>query len=356
MACRKILIAISLAGVVLWHVQALAQNDSPATQTPPEAARPDVIDLLNPPKAEPALVPNSNLPGIKFPHFATCSLAELQKEIPELQTLKAGADQSNLPSLLDKIGARVVEMARGTPNLISDESVVSEHGGVSSRQNFSFLTVQHASKSSMIVFDEFRVDPKSGEKFETQFLESSAENREPSGSDAGSLDLPSGKVMPETGETPPHSQGFASQWLNFYPANRSTLDFRYLGEQEIYGRHTLVVVFAQKPGIFPMPLTIDDQFRVYKVFMQGIAWVDSTDFRIAHIRSGILSSPPGSLLRQFNVDVDFGEVHVATLNSGFWLPNRVVVNSNLANFAQRETHTYSNYRLFRAKSRILLNP
>src|SRR5262249_53968685 len=154
--------------------------------------------------------------------------------------------------------------------------------------------------------------------------------------------LPSSKSLPGTGGAP-QSQGFASQWLNFYPGNRRTLDFRYLGEQEIYGRHTRVVVFAQKPGIFPLPLTIDDQIKTYKVFMQGIAWIDATDFRITHIRSSILSAPPGSLLRQFNVDVDFGEVHVATVDSPLWLPSRVVVNTNLAGSLLRETHTYSNY-------------
>jgi len=98
-------------------------------------------------------------------------LAELRREVPELRKLNASADQSHLTSLLDKIGAKVVEMARGTPNLVSDESVLSKHDGAISRQNFSFLTLHHASKSNSIVVDEFLIDRLSGEKFETDFLE-----------------------------------------------------------------------------------------------------------------------------------------------------------------------------------------
>jgi len=224
-----------------------------------------------------------------------------------------------------------------------------------SRQNFSFLTLRHPSKLNTIIVDEFRVDPSSGEKFETELLERAEKSSEPAPSDLHSLDLSSSKSLPGLGGPPP-SQGFVSQWLNFYPGNRPLIEFRYLGQQKIHGRLELVVAFAQKPGTFPLPLTIEDHDKVYKLYMQGVAWVDATDFRILRLRTGILSLPPTSLLRQFTVEVDFGEARVATIDSPLWLPSRVVVNTNVAGSVLRETHAYSNYRLFRAKSRIVLSP
>ena len=356
-ARRTILTAAMIAACWAWQPCAFAQeNPTPSGQTPAETNHPDVIDILGsptPPTAptRPAVV----FPEIKIPQFTSCSIAELQREVPELRKLKASEDQSHLTSLLDKIGVKVVEMARGTPNLVSDESVLSERNGVKSRQNFSFLTLHHATKLNTVVVDEFRVDRLSGEKFETDFLEDPAQSPEPAPSDLRALDLSSSKAPPAWGGAP-QSQGFVSQWLNFYPANRPALEFRYLGEQTIQGRRELVVAFAQKPGIFPTPLIITGHDKAYKLYLQGVAWVDATDFRIVRLRSGVLSSPPEISLRQFIVEVDFGEAHVPTMDSPLWLPNRLVATTNVAGSTLRETHTYSNYRLFRAKSKLVLSP
>jgi hypothetical protein len=77
---------------------------------------------------------------------------------------------------------------------------------------------------------------------------------------------------------------------------------------------------------------------------------------LARLRTDLQSAPPGIPLRQITVEADFGEVRVPTLDAPLWLPSRVVATRNLAGFLLRETHTYSNYRLFRAKSKLLINP
>src|SRR4029077_17900732 len=112
---------------------------------------------------------------VKTPNFTSCSMAELRKAIPELGHLKAAQDQSQLPAVLDKIGAKTVDIARRTPNLVSDESVISDRGGMRTLQDYSFLVLQQISKSGVCVLDKFRVDVKSGEKLQWKEMEKAAE-------------------------------------------------------------------------------------------------------------------------------------------------------------------------------------
>ena len=354
---RRILTAATLAALCLWQIRAFAQqNPSPdsSSQTSPQPSKPDEIDILNTPP-EPSTVPLTPPHAeIKISNFTSCSIVELQKTIPELKHLKASPDQSQLSALLDKIGTKTVDIARRTPDLVSDESVISDRGGIKTLQNFSFLVLQHVSPSNAIVLDEFRVDAKSGEKFQTEALERAAEaNANPS--DPSSLVLPSGNPRPRSGGAPP-SQGFVNEWLNFYPSNRIQAEFRYLGQQKLDRRQTLVVAFAQKPAFVRFPAIVTYHDKLYKIFRQGVVWVDATDFRIVRLRTDILSHPPGVPLRQLTSDIQFVEVRVAEIASPLWLPRDVVVTSNFAGSTLRETHSYSHYRLFRTKSKLLLNP
>jgi hypothetical protein len=253
----------------LWQIRAFAQqNPSPdsSSQTSPQPCKPNEIDILNTPP-EPITVPSTPPAEIKIPNFTSCSIVELQKTIPELKYLKASSDQSQLSALLDKIGSKTVDIARRTPNPVSDESIISDRGGIKTLQSFSFLVLQHVSRSNAIVLDEFRVDARSGEKFQTEALEKAAEANAPP-SDPSSLVLPSGTLQPRSGGGPP-SQGFVNEWLNFYPSNRIQAEFRYLGQQELDGRQTLVVAFAQKPAFVRYPAIVTYHDKLYKIFRQG---------------------------------------------------------------------------------------
>lgn len=354
---RWILTAAALNALCLWQTCAVAQQTpSPdhSSQTSTKPDKPEEIDILNNPP-QPGSVPMTPpRPKIKIPNFTSCSMAELQKAMPDLRHLKAVQDQSQLSALLDKIGTKIVDIAHRTPNLVSDESVISDRDGIRTLQVFSFLVLQRIAKSGAIILDEFRVDAKSGETFQTQELEKAAEASARS-SESSSLGLPSGRSLPGS-ETIPPAQGFVNQWLNFYSPNRSHADFRYLGQQKMDGRPTLVVAFAQKPGFLPLPATLAYENRLYKMFRQGVAWVDAKDFRIVRLRTDILSPPPGVPLRQFSADIQFTEVRVAEIAAPLWLPRQVVITSDLAASTLRETHSYSHYRLFRTKSKLLLNP
>ena len=290
-----------------------------------------------------------SFPEVKIPNFTSCSIPELRHLVPGLAHLKPVPDQSELVTLLDRIGAKTVELNSKTPNLISDEAVVSEQGGIKTHQKFSYLVLQHALDSKNMVLDEFRVDVATGEKFQTEF-----KDQAPTPSSPSLLELPSSaRTVPQSGG-PPLSQGFVNDWLYFYPSNRRQAEFRYLGQQKMDGHQTQVVAFAQKPGFVRLPSKVEYAGKTLPVFMQGVAWVDASDFRIVRLQVDLLSPPPGVPLRQMTADIQFAETRIVDVASPLWLPGRVVVSTNLGGATLSEAHTYSNFRLFRARSKIVL--
>jgi len=348
------LAALAQVGYAQIAPQPVQPPDS-GTQTPTLAPKTETIEIpLQLPPTETPAAPQAPgaFPEIKFPNFATCSMAELQLTVPELGRLRVAESQSELPALLDKIGAKTVQIAGKTPDLISHEAVVSEQRDQTTRQNFSFLILQHAVGPNTRVLDEFRVDAATGEKFQTDFIEKSAEAKASSAAPS-LLDLPSARpIVPES--IGPMSQGFVSAWLYFYPANRRQLEFRYLGQEKMDGHQTLVVAFAQKPGLVQLPTVIDYNLKTYRIFMQGVAWVDANDFRIVRLQSDVLSVPSGLPLRQLTADIRFAQTSIVDVASPLWLPTQVVVTTNLNGSTQRERHRYSNYRLFRTRSRMVM--
>ncbi len=305
------------------------------------------------PLPETPVVP-ATVPQRVMANYASCPLSILRHDVRQLAHLKPAKDQSQLPALLSNIGDKTVKIARKTPNLISHEYVVSKGEIREMRRNYSFLILQHPLGSSL-VFDEYRVDIASGAKIATDFGKTvlADAHTPPSLSDMSTqCCLPKAPApQPET----PLSQGFISQWLFFYPLNQPESDFRYLGEQEIDGHHTLVVAFAQKAGSVRLPATYTSGKTKFPLLMQGVAWVDSSDFRIVRLRTDLLSAPTETALGRLTSDIQFKEIHLADLPSALWLPSEVEITAKIGEEGLHESHTYSDYRLFRAQSRIVLN-
>lgn len=339
-----------------------AQQNSASTsssQAPTPAPQPQWIDIQLHPAGEtpaaaaaPAKPAAPRLPEIKFPNFASCPVAEIQIAVPELAHLKAAQDQSQLAALLDKVGAKTVEIARKTPNLVSHEQVVSQQNGFTVRTNYSFLMLPHDVGKNGLTFDEYRVDVATGEKLQTDFVEKAAESAATLSPVPELLPVPHNSPEPELPK--PTSQGFVSAWLYFHPTMQNELKFRYLGQEKMNGHETQVVAFAQKPGSVELPAVYGYEGQTYKIFLQGVAWIDPANFRIERLRTDLLSVPTGLPLHQLSVDIQFAQISIVEVPSPQWLPTQVVVTTNLNGATARESHTYTNYRLFRTRSRILL--
>lgn len=287
---------------------------------------------------------------VNFPNFTSCGVAELQLAVPELKGLKPASDQGELVGLLDKIGEKTIEIARNTPNLISDESVTeSVKGRADLHHDYDYLIVTRI-RGNVVGLDEFRVDAKTGDKFQTDFImkDDSAAWAE--------LERASQNLTSSESGGPPSSQGFATSWVHFYPRNRALATFRYLGTQKMSGRHVLVVAFAQKPDLVISPAIFRSQGKVVPMYLQGVAWVDPSDFRILRLRTDLLFPLPEISLHRLTASIQFVPTKIDEVQSLLWLPRDVVVTSECGGSTLHEIHKYSKYRLFRARSKIVLNP
>jgi hypothetical protein len=332
------------------------------TEVPKPVAKGDEVDILSLSQpSKPVTSASPALPEVKIPNFVSCSIKELQQVVPEVRGLKATDEQKRLLALLDQIGARTVDIAKKTPNLISNEAVVeSQSGMVVMRQSFSYLVLPHTRAQSVVAFDEFRVDLESGAKFESQEADDKSTSdphaSSPSSSPWDALQKASEQVSEMNSGRAPLSQGFANTWIYFYPLNRVESSFRYLGEQKMDGHRTFIVAFAQKPGSVRLPAKFRGEDKTVSIFFQGVAWVDQTDFRIVRLRTDLLSPVTVVGLRRLSADIQFAETNVAEVTSPLWLPRDVNVTSDVRGITMVEKHKYSNYRLFRARSKIVLNP
>ena len=59
------------------------------------------------------------------------------------------------------------------------------------------------------------------------------------------------------------------------------------------------------------------------MLLQGIAWVDQTDFRIVRLRTDLLAPQPEIDYQKQTSNIAFGQVHVAALALALWLSQAV---------------------------------
>lgn len=319
---------------------------------PPQTSETKAVIPSAPKGPEPAAAAPAT--QINYPNFITCAITELEMEVPELHGLKPAVDQTELEPLLKQIGAKLLDIAHNTPNLISREVVTDSGNGIGDKRwEYDYLILTRLDGGE-IFLNEFRVDLKTGEKFQTDYVK------------PGSADAPQEDPADKTraGDQPPVSegvqhplsQGFASSWIYFFPRNQPQSAFRYLGEQKMDHRRSAVVAFAQRPQAVPSPGLFRYQGRSVPMYFQGVAWFDPSDFRILRIHTELLAPIPDVSLQQLSADIQFAETRIPGMSSNLFLPSDVMVTSIVGGGTLREHHSYSDYRLFRAKSKIRLNP
>ena len=324
-------------------------TEVPRTTSPNIAATPNAEISNSASPKTPATPAAPSVTEVNFPNFTSCPMAELQLTVPELKGLKPARDQEKLPALLDKVGDKTLSLARHTPNLISRETVTQSQQGVAeTRLDYDYLILRRV-EGKVVDLNEFRVDRKTGDRFQTD----EAMKNESSFAD---LERASHDLAASRYGRPPTSQGFATSWVHFYPVNRPQATFRYLGEQKMNGQRTLVLAFAQKPQSVLSPALFRAPDKTVSMFLQGVAWVSASDFQILRLRTDLLAPLPEVSLHRLTTDTQFAPTRIEEVPSVLWLPRDVMVTSEVGGATLREDHTYSEYRLFRAKSRVVMNP
>jgi hypothetical protein len=268
---------------------------------------------------------------------------DLKKIGRELAGLKPVPSQLPLSELLAKVGAKADQLLQQIPDLISDEEVsqmqysmseivpgcvgtyCGDIGRTSSRdQTFNYLILTHPAQDGRLVLQEYRMSRK-------------------------------GKPV-QQGEGEPIFQGFISAWIVFSSKNQVESRFRYFGQQQTDGYSTFVIGFAQIPASVESPGLIMAGRETAPMLLQGIAWIDQSNFRIVRLRTDLLAPQPEIQVQKQSANVLFGPARIAGLDLELWLPEAVHVEMESRGQFFQEQHKYSKYRLYQAKTKIILSP
>jgi hypothetical protein len=254
--------------------------------------------------------------------YVNDALPELEAAVPELKGLEPAPSQEQLSFILARVGSKCEGLLRRTPNVISREEVITQIGHARPlRQKFGYLMISRETPLGVLLH-EYRTDTQ-------------------------------GRGTTEETAAGPSSQGFASMWVRFYPSNQSESTFRYLGSQEMDKHKTFVVAFAQMPDLVKFPaefLLLEERISV---LYQGIAWIDSSDFRIVRMREDLLAPLPEIGLEKFSARVRFDEVNISKAASSLWLPREAIVEWKYKGRFVQQNHVYSHYRLYKVQTKIV---
>ncbi len=261
-------------------------------------------------------------PDVNVLSYVNEPLATLVQRIPELRTLQPAPDQSPLPMILEKTGEKVEEAVERFGNLVAKETVsekeVNLQGDpVKLQQDEYDYFIGRSGNALQVIVEEYRRDKDGNEgPPEVKFL----------------------------------STGFASSVLYFAKPLQPESTYRYLGEDGVGTRSAYTVAFAQNPweATLKYKMRKPDGSVLY-VLMQGIAWVDKTNFQILRIRTDIL--PSGIPLDEHEENnklqtvVTFGEIQPEGAPSSMWLPTEAYVHEEIGAVFQN-VHHFSDYRRY----------
>ena len=236
--------------------------------------------------------------------------------------LQPATDQQQLGSILDGVGAKILEMTKSFPNTSSLEEIHQEKlghkGKVSNTQDQKFrylCMVPHQAWGPG--FMEYRADL--------------------SGSEASVKGLSEGFML---------TKGFSSAGFIFHPTYRAESNFRYLGRQKVNNRDTFVVAFAQIPGKAHFTGKFRESNKAVTTLTQGLAWIDSSTYEIIRLHTDLLTPLPELRLEGEATNIDFKEVHFKSYKGALWLPEDVTVTLDWNGKVLRNTHEYSDFRIF----------
>jgi hypothetical protein len=254
------------------------------------------------------------------------SVEELMQTLPELQGLEPARDQERLPQLVERVGQGVAAYFKNFPNTISLEVI---HAEVLNRDGKATESLDEKANYLLLA-----APARWGLELD--------EYRTTMGMAGTGAPAPKSNAM--------RTAGFACAPLVFHPAYQAGSRFRYLGEQVIDGRKAYVLAFAQEPGK-AIPLSRFTVGRISQaVLMQGIAWIDPSDYRILRMRRDLLRPPPKSRLERLTTEIQFAEVHFKEVASALWLPHEVVVHVLWKGKVFRNRHHYSDFRFFNVEA------
>lgn len=292
---------------------------------------------------------------IPEPSYVELPMEELKKRVLLLDPTKqedvqlAGDASKALDKtefILNKTGEVSTDLLRRTPDLVADERVyLVGRRDLSERPRIVGIP-QAPRRASVSKWEDtnyyiYRIVHRKNKLG----IESLAEFR----TDLGNNAIENSPSNPNQ----PIDVGYATIWLIFLPSNFQDARFRYLGEQMLGKRQTYVMAFAQNPEKMALQPVINYAAGQCKTPLQGVAWIDQTTFQIVRIQTDLRYSLPDIQLSQLRSVLTYESVMIKGLELSLWLPRNAETTFQTSYSTVKESHHYSNYRLFKATMRIL---
>jgi hypothetical protein len=248
---------------------------------------------------------------------------------PELRNLRPEESQRDLPMILRKVGEGVAGFFVNFPNTTCTESVQSQicsawtrHCKMIFKDDFRYLLLVHSMQGARAL-DEYRTDAQ-GNTIDYRRLT----------------------------EPPVLTYQFTAATLYFHPRFQKASLFRYFGRQALDGQETEVVGFAQIPENSPPVTWFQNGDKTARLLVQGLVWIDPASSEIVRIQTDLLAPRPDvGLIREHSV-IDFSAVHLSETSATYFLPTKIAVDIKVSGQHYRNTHVYSDFKLFRVESHI----
>jgi hypothetical protein len=248
------------------------------------------------------------------------------RDCPSLRKLRPAGSQDQLPMILERAGQTGDTVFRDFPQVSCDEVLTSETSDGKTHstkpQRFRYIVIPRP-VGDVRTFEEYRTDPE--------------------GNPPTKISLDAFYMI---------TSGFASTWLYLSPAEQHDSRFRYFGSQTIRNRECHVVGFAQNPEKARRIGGLRIGNNNFASLVQGLAWIDTRTFQILRITTWLLAPRTDIDLTSDISMVDFYPVHPLGTERVLWLPRDVRVWALYRGVALRNTHHYSNFKLFRVESTI----
>ena len=263
----------------------------------------------------------------KVKSVLTASPQDLVTDMPELEGIRMASNQDELEVVLKKVGEGVESFFKNFPNTVSLEQIHQERLGKDGKvaraldQDFRYLLLAPTDKWGLEI-EEHRATAQGA-------------NAALHGSDQGLM----------------LTAGFASVSLLFHPAYQDGAGFRYLGRQSLDGKDLHVIAFAQNPQRARTEESFSTDEGSALILLQGLAWIDPTNFQIVRLRTDLLAPQSKVRLQRQTTEIHFKEVSFKEVATAFWLPQEVSVTVDWRGRIYRNWHRYSDFKLFNVETK-----
>ena len=141
------------------------------------------------------------------------------------------------------------------------------------------------------------------------------------------------------------SNGFATLFLVFHPIYANSFEFSELGNEVVDGHRLTKVAFRHIRGT-RTPAALALRGKEYPLELSGTAWIDAETAIITKMSAGVEDTMVDVGLNTLRTDVDFAPFPFKDLQKTYWFPLRAVVEVETPRQHWRNTHQFTNYKLF----------